>query len=62
MGAVFDTCCKSSKNEGSKKEEMSDVEMKKAMKQIDEMINGKTDYRDVITECNFTRIFHSYCE
>ena len=45
MGAVFATCCKSSKKEGGgdskEKKEMSEIEMKKAMKQIDEMINGK---------------------
>jgi hypothetical protein len=60
MGAIFESCCKSSKSEPEKK--MSDDEMKKAMKQIDEMINGKTDYRDVITEFKFTRLFQSYCE
>ena len=60
MGAVFETCCKSSKSEPKK--EMDEAEMKKAMKQIDEMINGKQDYRDVITEFKFTRLFQSYCE
>ena len=60
MGAVFETCCKSSKSEPKK--EMDEDEMKKAMKQIDEMINGKQDYRDVITEFKFTRLVQSYCE
>jgi len=60
MGAVFDSCCKSSKTESKK--DMSDDDVKKAMKQIDEMINGKTDYRDVITEFNFTKLFQRYCE
>ena len=43
MGAVFAACCKSSKKDGEseEKKEMTEVEMKKAMKQIDEMINGK---------------------
>jgi len=64
MGAVFETCCKSSKNSGDTKEkkEVSEDEMKKAMKQIDEMINGKQDYRDIITEFKLTRLFQSYCE
>ena len=54
MGAVFDTCCKSSK---SAKKEMNPEDMKKAMRQIDELINGKSDFRDVITEFKFTNLF-----
>lgn len=34
--------------------------MAEALKQLTQMVEGKTDYRDVITEFNFTNLFNSY--